>query len=119
MRACPVLRKRPEPIEYFFSTVTWGHETQWDVYRALKTFFKFIESRRRFPHPMKDIKAPRRPKLVMPTLESGEIIKLLQSVDVLRDQAILTLILDTVVRAGEVYSLPQAKYQAGNRYRQG
>jgi hypothetical protein len=34
MRSCPVLPRRPEPIEYFFSTVTWGHETQWDVYRA-------------------------------------------------------------------------------------
>jgi integrase/recombinase XerD len=45
------------------------------------------------------------PKLVMPTLESGEIIKLLQSADVLHDRAILTLIIDTGVRAGEVCSL--------------
>jgi site-specific recombinase XerD len=104
-RACPTLARRPEPIELFLSNMTGSHETKWDVYRALKTFYKFIESRRRFPNPMKDIKAPRRPKLVMPTLESGEIMKLLQSVDVLRDRAILTLIIDTGVRAGEVCSL--------------
>ena len=78
-RACPTLPRRPEPVELFLSNMTSSHETKWDVYRALKTFYKFIESRRRFPNPMKDIKAPRRPKLVMPTLESGEIIKLLPS----------------------------------------
>ncbi len=104
-RACPNLTRRPEPIELFLSNMTSSHETKWDVYRALKTFYKFIEGRRRFPNPMKDIKAPRRPKIVMPTLESGEILKLLQSVDNLRDRAILTLIIDTGVRAGEVCSL--------------
>ncbi len=104
-RACPTLPRRPEPIELFLSNMTSSHETKWDVYRALKTFYKFIEGRRRFPNPMKDIKAPRRPKIVMPTLESGEILKLLQSVDNLRDRAILTLIIDTGVRAGEVCSL--------------
>jgi integrase/recombinase XerD len=104
-RECPTLPRRPEPIELFLSNMTCSHETKWDVYRALKTFYKFIETRRRFPNPMKDIKAPRRPKLVMPTLESGEIMKLLQSVNALRDRAILTLIIDTGVRAGEVCSL--------------
>lgn len=103
--ACPTLPRRPEPIELFLSNMTSSYETKWDVYRALKTFYKFIEARRRFPNPMKDIKAPRRPKLVMPTLEANEILKLLQSVDNLRDRAILTLIIDTGVRAGEVCSL--------------
>lgn len=103
-RACPTLPRRPKPIKLFLSNMTSSHETKWDVYWALKTFYKFIEARRPFPNPMKDIKAPRRPKLVMPTLESGEIIKLLQSVYALRERAILTLIIDTGVRAGEVCS---------------
>ena len=37
-----------------------SHETKWDAYRALKTFYKFVESRRRFSNPMRDIKTPHR-----------------------------------------------------------
>ena len=104
-RACPMLPRRPEPIEMFFSTMTWSHETQWDVYRALKTFYKFLAARRHVPNPMLEIKAPRRPKIVMPTLEANEIIKLLHTADNLQDRAILTLMIDTGVRSGEVCSL--------------
>ena len=45
--SCPTLPRRPEPIECFLATVQGSPETRWDVYRALKTFFKFIGSRRR------------------------------------------------------------------------
>ena len=54
---------------------------------------------------MDAIKAPRRPKTRMATLEAGEMMKLLHSAHDLRDRAILTLIMDTGVRAGEVCSL--------------
>jgi integrase/recombinase XerD len=80
-------------------------ETKWDVYRALKTFYKFISIRRLLPNPMDAIKPPRRPKTLMPTLESGEMMKLLHSAETPRDRAILTLIMDNGVRAGEVCSL--------------
>jgi site-specific recombinase XerD len=99
MRACPVLPRRPEPIEYFFYTVTFSHETQWDVYRALKTFYKFLAAHRHVPNPMLEIKAPRHPKIVMPTLEANEIIRLLHSAENLQDRTILTLMIDTGVRS--------------------
>ena len=104
-RSCPTLPRRPEPIECFLATVQGSPETRWDVYRALKTFFKFISSRRRLPNPMDAIKAPRRPKTLMATLEANELMRLLQSAQDPRDRAILTLIMDNGVRAGEVCSL--------------
>ncbi len=104
-RCCPTLPRRPEPIETFLATVQGSPETRWDVYRALKTFFKFMSSRRRLPNPMDAIQPPRRPKILMATLEANELMRLLQSAQDPRDRAILTLIMDNGVRAGEVCSL--------------
>jgi len=103
--SCSDLPRRPEPIERFLATVQGSLETRWDVYRALKTCFKFISSRHRIPNPMDAINPPRRPKTLMPTLEANELMRLLQSAQDPRDRAILTLIMDNGVRAGEVRSL--------------
>ena len=104
-RSCSTLPRRPEPVEHFLATVCGSSETKYDVYRALKTFFRFMSSRSRFPNPMSAIKPPRRPKTLMPTLEISELSNLLQSVDSSRDRAIITLLVDCGVRAGEVCSL--------------
>ena len=104
-KSCPTLPHRPEPIEGFLSTVHGSPETKYDVYRALKTFFRFLCSRRHLPNPMEAIRSPRRPKTLMPTLELGELMKLLHSVESQRDKAIITLLVDCGVRAGEVCSL--------------
>jgi len=103
--ACLVLPRRPEPVESFMAGLKGSPETKWDVYRALKTFYKFISVRRILPNPMDAIKPPRRPKTLMPTLESGEMMNILNSAESPRDRAILTLIMDNGVRAGEVCSL--------------
>ncbi len=105
VRSCPTLPRRPEPIESFLATVQGSPETKFDVYRALKTFLRFMSSRHRIPNPMDAIKPPRRPKMLMATLESNELMKLLHSAQDSRDRAILTLIMDNGVRAGEVCSL--------------
>jgi len=104
-KSCPTLPRRPEPVEYFLAEVHGSPETKYDVYRALKTFFKFMSSRRGLPNPMDAIQSPRRPKTLMPTLEVGELISLLQSTEGSRDKAIITLLVDCGVRAGEVCSL--------------
>jgi len=104
-KSCPTLPRRPEPVECFLAEVQGSPETKYDVYRALKTFFKFMSSRRRLPNPMDIVQSPRRPKTLMPTLEIGELMRLLHSVESPRDRAIITLLVDTGVRASEVCSL--------------
>ena len=89
-RSCPTLPRRPEPVECFLAEVQGSLETKYDVYRALKTFFKFMSSRRRLPNPMDAVQPPRRPKTLMPTLEVGELMRLLHSVESPRDRAIIT-----------------------------
>ena len=105
VRSCPTLPRRPEPVEYFMAEIQGSPETKYDVYRALKTLFKFISSRRRLPNPMEQVQAPRCPKTLMPTLEIGELMRLLHSAASPRNRAIITLLVDCGVRAGEVCSL--------------
>jgi len=102
---CPMLPRRPEPIEDFLATVLGSPETKRDTFNALRTFFKFICQRHRIPNPMEAVTPPRRPKTRMATLDANELMMLLQSADGLRETAILTLIMDSGVRAGEVCSL--------------
>jgi len=64
-----------------------------------------MSSRHKIPSPMDAINPPRRPKTLMPTLEASELMKLLYSAEDPRDRAILTLMMDNGVRAGEVCSL--------------
>jgi len=104
-RSCPTLPRRPEPVECFLAEIQGSPETKYDVYRALKTFFKFMSSRRRLPNPMEQVQSPRRPKTLMPTLELGELMRLLHAAESPRDRAIITLLMDCGVRAGEVCSL--------------
>lgn len=103
--SCPTLPRRPEPVECFLANIQVNPETKYDTFRALKTFFKFLSSRRRLPNPMEQVQAPRRPKTLMPTLELCELTQLLLAAESLRDRTIITLLVDCGVRAGEVCSL--------------
>ncbi len=102
---CPSLPRRPEPIEDFLATIQGSPETKRDTFNALRTFFKFISQRHRIPNPMDAVSPPRRPKTRMATLEGFELVKILDQAENLRDRAILTLLVDSGMRAGEVCSL--------------
>jgi len=104
-KCCPDFPRRPEPIESFLASVEGSPETKRDSFNALRTFFRFICKRHRIPNPMDGIDPPRRPKTLMATLEANELMKILHSAQNLRDKAILTLIIDSGMRAGEVCSL--------------
>ena len=104
-KSCPDFPRRPQPVESFLASLRDSPETKQDTFNALRTFFKFICSRHRIPNPMDAVNPPRRLKTLMATLEAGELMKLLKSAETLRDRAILTLIMDNGMRAGEVCSL--------------
>jgi len=104
-RLCPKLPRQAGPIESFLTTVSGSPETKRDSFNALKTFFRFICKRHRMPNPIDAVNPPRHPKTRMATLEANELMRLLNSAQDARDRAILTLIMDNGVRAGEVCSL--------------
>ena len=103
--SCPTLPRQPEPVECFLAEIQGSPEIKYDVFRAIKTFVRFMSSRHRLPNPMDAIKPPRRPRTLMPTLEVGELMRVLNSAESPLDRAIITLLVDCGVRAGEVCSL--------------
>jgi integrase/recombinase XerD len=104
-KCCTTLPRRPEPIEAFLVRLQGSPETKRDTFNALRIFFRFICKRYKIPNPMDAINPPRRQKALMATLEPNELMRLLHSAQDLRDRAILTLITDNGVRAGEVCSI--------------
>ena len=103
--SCPELPAEPEPIEEFLAALKYSNETKHGYYRALKAFFRFASQRYGIPNPMQQVAPPRRPKKLMPTLESHEMMLLLTLANNPRDKALLTLLIDTGARAGEVAGL--------------
>lgn len=87
-KCCPTLPRRPEPIEAFLVSLQGSPETKRDTFNALRIFFRFICKRYKIPNPMDAINPPRRPKTLMPTLEAGQLMRLLQSAQDPRDRAI-------------------------------
>ena len=101
----PELPTNPEPIETFLAEVRGSPETKHAYFRAIKTFYHFISERYDFPNPMKQVKPPRCPRKVMPTLEPYEVMTLLNSATTLRDRTLLTLFIDTGARTSEIAHL--------------
>jgi integrase/recombinase XerD len=113
VHSSPTLPRRPEPIETYLAALQGSPETKYDVYRALKTFFRFMSSRRHLPNPMEQVGAPRRPRTLMPTLEVTELTKLLSATHRLHDKAIITLFVDCGIRSGELSSLLKHNIKEG------
>ena len=105
-KSCLSLPRRPEPIDAFMASIWGSPETKRDTFNALKIFFKFICKRHRMPNPMEAINPPSRNKRVrMSTLEGCELAKVLEQPESLRDRTIVTVLVDTGMRAGEICSV--------------
>lgn len=86
-----------------------------DAYcRGIKAFFSFLEREEFIPsNPVKKVKLPRLPEMVVPTFSEKEIGKLLAQPDKhrnegFRDYAILLTFIDTAVRLSELAGLKAA-----------
>jgi len=101
----PKLPLKPEPIEAFLGSIGGSPSTRHAYYRSLKAFYGFISRRTRYSNPMTKVASPRRPAIIMPTLEPVQLMQLLNSAADARDRALLTLLIDTGIRATELVSL--------------
>ena len=82
-------------------------------YRAIRTFYYWREEFDSLPNPMRHMRAPRMPKLVLPSLSAEEVSWLLKSFDTvghesgdsqLRNQAIIALFVESGLRLSELTS---------------
>jgi len=104
----PELPTDPEPIEAFLTSLNIAPETRLTYYAIIKAFYHFLFQRRYVSSdPMTQISRPRCTSKVMPTLEPEQTMRLLNAAHSLRDRALLTLFVDTGIRASEAASLRQ------------
>ena len=96
---------KPEDIEKFLAHINATPETVHSYIRTLRTFYNFLKERRKVPNPMIYIENPKLSNKVMPTLEIEDIQLLSVFVKNQRDKALIHLLLDTGIRAGEAINL--------------
>ncbi len=74
-------------------------------YRAIKTFYNWREETFGIPNPAKHIKAPRLPKLILPSLTRDQVIILINTVENIRDKAIIALFAESGLRLSELVNI--------------
>lgn len=107
--AFSMLPIEPEPIEEYLGSLNGSLETRYARFNTLRIFYKFLNERYEFPdpNPMIKIKAPRKQRAVIPSLNDEEITKALKATTSLRDYALLRLFLDNGIRLAEAATLQQ------------
>lgn len=103
-QAYPDLPEDPSQIEQFLANIN-GDQNAHAYYRTLKAFYRFLKKRYQMPNPIELIDLHRPINIYKPTLEPDEMFRLLSSATTLRDKAILTLLMDTGMRASELAGL--------------
>ena len=105
-RSYPELPKKPGSIEEHLATIKGEPETRHAQFRALRAFYTFASQRYDLRDPMTKVDPPRCPKKIMATLEPGEMMQLLaSSSSSLRDNTLVTLLIDTGIRTSEAAGL--------------
>jgi integrase/recombinase XerD len=102
----------PGLVEQFLICLDRSKETKRAYFRALHAFYRWASKRYHFPNPMEELEAPppdKKPRYSLSVLDAGWLMATPLSP---RDHALLTLLLDTGIRAGEAVGLDRSDIQA-------
>lgn len=117
---CPELPDDPAPVEDFLARLVGSPDTRVNYYQALHAFFAFVRERYHRGNPMEAMHPPHLDEeSPRPTLEPEELMRLLDSATSARDRAILTLLIDTGIRSGELAQLRKQDVGVETIYVQG
>jgi len=105
----PKLPTKTKVIQEFLEDLPGSRETRYGTYRAVKTLYIFLQERHGIPNPVPPRHRRRnQDEKLPPTLEDGEMMRLVNSATNPRDRAILSLLLDTGIRVSELTGLRKA-----------
>jgi len=84
-------------------------------YRVIKTFFRWLEVEYGIRSPMHNIKAPKLPKLVLPSLTKEQVLTLIEKGGDTRNRAIIALAVESGLRVIELASIKPENIDWDNR----
>jgi integrase/recombinase XerD len=101
----PRLPDKPDRIEYFLGAPEISDELRHGRFRALRAFYSWASQRLEVPNPMTQISTPRKRKKLPRTLTLTDMGCLLLAPLSRRDRTMITLVLDTGIRIGELVGM--------------
>jgi site-specific recombinase XerD len=84
-------------------------------YRAVKTFYNWREETYDLSSPMKHMRAPRLGKLILPSLTREQVLTLLDTLNNIRDKAIISLFTESGLRLSELANIKPDNIDWTNR----
>jgi site-specific recombinase XerD len=82
-----------------------GLATRHASYRTIKTFYRWLKTEYGLNNPIEGIQAPILGKPMMPTLDDIQVKQLIDSVDCIRDKAIIALFVESGLRLSELANI--------------
>ena len=82
-----------------------GLATRHASYRTIKTLYRWLKAEYGLNNPIEGIPAPILGKPMMPTLDETQVKKLIDSVDCIRDKAIIALFVESGLRLSELANI--------------
>ncbi|MFA5399306.1 MAG: tyrosine-type recombinase/integrase [Dehalococcoidia bacterium] len=102
------LRATSAVVQKYLNTVPAnanGLATRHASYRTIKTFYRWLKSEYGLNNPVEGIQAPILGKPMMPTLDETQVKQLIESVDCVRDKAIIALFVESGLRLSELANI--------------
>ncbi len=104
-KAFPTIPLDPDQIAQFLASLKVEHITRWDYRKHIIALYHFLERRKLVPEITKTFPRVKVPRKVRRVLSPEEMTSLFSNVKNITERAILTLLIDSKIRASELCSL--------------
>jgi len=97
-----------QDIERYLSSIPpnqYGLATRHASYRAIKVFYRWLNTEYGLPNPVAGISAPILGKPILPTLTRNHVMQLIEQTELIRDKAIIALFTESGLRLSELVSI--------------
>ena len=118
IRTVDCLQATRQDIQKFLTSIPpnqYGLGTRHASYRAIKAFYRWLNSEYGIPNPMEGMPAPILGKPILPSLEKEQVLYLIEKVPVIRDKAIIALFTESGLRLSEMANIKLESLNWTNR----
>ncbi len=108
IRAVDYLRATRQDVQQYLNSIPpnhYGLGTRHASYRAIKAFYRWLNSEYGTSNPMEGMPAPILGKPILPALEKEEVLDLIEKTSSSRDKAIIALFTESGLRLSEMANI--------------